>query len=336
MSPPYQSWRGLVPALAALPPALFALYYYTQFPRAPKALEIHPSLASLTGPAGQRAKEIYPEAIFEGGAYFNAPLGRTRYWLVGPQDGKRVVLIHGLTVPGIIWKDVVPRLVANGCRVLVYDLYGRGYSDAPATTYSAALYATQLALLMQHIGWEKAYITGVSMGGAIATAFNAWYPHLVDGKIVLIATVGLFKPSDMSYSFKYMSSPLYLVTWDSLPGRMHLRHLANSKSLSDPISEFVRIQSAYLKGFNHAVASSIRDGPVRGLEWAFESLASSKTDVLIIHGTNDGDAPYKFAGFVKNLVPRSRLVTVEGGGHDLTLEQPELVSRELVDFFNAN
>lgn len=46
------------------------------------------------------------------------------------------------------------------------DLYGRGYSDAPLTTYDAALYATQLALLMQHIEWDKAAIAGVSMVGA--------------------------------------------------------------------------------------------------------------------------------------------------------------------------
>lgn len=43
------------------------------------------------------------------------------------------------------------------------DLYGRGYSDAPDITYDASLYATQLALLMQHVKWPKAYVAGVSM-----------------------------------------------------------------------------------------------------------------------------------------------------------------------------
>ena len=43
------------------------------------------------------------------------------------------------------------------------DLYGRGYSDAPEITYDASLYATQLALLMQHVKWPKAYVAGVSM-----------------------------------------------------------------------------------------------------------------------------------------------------------------------------
>ena len=91
------------------------------------------------------------------------------------------------------------------------DLYGRGYSDAPATTYDAALYATQLALLMQHVKWEKAYVAGLSMvrlsqapdgvmyaecmpqGGGIATAFSTWFPQLVDGKVALIASAGLIQ-----------------------------------------------------------------------------------------------------------------------------------------------
>ena len=43
------------------------------------------------------------------------------------------------------------------------DLYGRGYSDAPQTTYDAFLYTTQLALLMQYLRWQKAIIVGYSM-----------------------------------------------------------------------------------------------------------------------------------------------------------------------------
>lgn len=43
------------------------------------------------------------------------------------------------------------------------DLYGRGYSDAPDVTYEVSLYTTQLALLMQHIRWDDAYVVGLSM-----------------------------------------------------------------------------------------------------------------------------------------------------------------------------
>lgn len=92
----------------------------------------------------------------------------------------KIVLVHGLSIPSIVWKDVAPQMASKGFRVLLFggvlslltpryhcdivlDLYGRGYSDAPQTTYDVSLYATQLALLMQHIRWDQAYIVGISM-----------------------------------------------------------------------------------------------------------------------------------------------------------------------------
>jgi pimeloyl-ACP methyl ester carboxylesterase len=74
---------------------------------------------------------------------------------------------------------VAPRLASHGYRLLLYgmfrrwfarplhnllsDLYGRGYSDAPQATYDATFYATQLALLMQHVKWDRAHVIGLSM-----------------------------------------------------------------------------------------------------------------------------------------------------------------------------
>lgn len=87
----------------------------------------------------------------------------------------------------------MPYLTSSNFRVLLYDLYGRGYSDAPRTTYDTTLYATQLALLMQHIKWDSARIAGLSMGGAIAAYLSSVFPWLVDGKIALLASTGLFE-----------------------------------------------------------------------------------------------------------------------------------------------
>lgn len=36
----------------------------------------------------------------------------------------------------------------TGYHVLLYDLHGRGYSDAPQVTYDVSLYTTHLALLI--------------------------------------------------------------------------------------------------------------------------------------------------------------------------------------------
>ena len=106
----------------------------------------------------------------------------------------QIVLIHGLSVPALIWAPLVPQLTAAGHRVLLYDLYARGYSDAPlAAPHDAALYTTQLALLMQHIGWSRARLVGLSMGGGIAAAFAAAFPALVDRDVVLMGSAGLLE-----------------------------------------------------------------------------------------------------------------------------------------------
>ncbi|KAH9937644.1 Alpha/Beta hydrolase protein [Fomitopsis serialis] len=138
---------------------------------------VHHSIAAL--PPDSRIRQIYPEDFFPNGGYVQLPYGRTRYWLLGPEDGVKVVLIHGLSTPGVTWKHFGPYLAERGFRVLVYDLYGKGYSDAPKTAYHANIF------------WEHAHIAGFSMGGGITAAFAATLPHLVSGKIVLMASAGV-------------------------------------------------------------------------------------------------------------------------------------------------
>lgn len=47
------------------------------------------------------------------------------------------------------------------------DLYGKGYSEAPRTTYDPNLFITQVAMLLQFVDWKKAAIVGFSMVIAI-------------------------------------------------------------------------------------------------------------------------------------------------------------------------
>ncbi|KAI9057386.1 alpha/beta-hydrolase [Trametes sanguinea] len=322
--------------LLVCPAIVILAYFFTVFPHSPDSLYIHPSLATL--PKSSPSRAIYPENFYDGGAYVKLPYGQVRYWLIGPEDGQRVVLIHGLSVPAIIWKDVAPKLAANGFRVLLYDLYGRGYSDAPQTTYDANLYTTQLALLLQYVGWNKVNVVGVSMGGGIVAAFSAQFPYLVNDKVALIASAGLMESSDMSRTTKFLSSPLMQVVSSSYPFRLYLQYLADQKSSGNPISELVRLQSAHLPGYNPAIASSIREGPLRSLAPQFAALGrhSRKTNgsVLLIWGTADQVVPYRYAARVKSLIPHVELVTIQDGPHDITISHADEVSKALIDFLS--
>ncbi|KAL6298206.1 alpha/beta-hydrolase [Sparassis latifolia] len=324
-------WIGLL----SIPAALLLAQQLTTLSE-PTPLTIHRSLSSL--PPTSSARRIYPEDFYEGGAYVQFPNGTVRYWLIGPEDGTRIVLIHGLSIPAFIWRDVAHHLAKNGFRVLLYDLYGRGYSDAPQTEYTAELYTTQLAMLLQYIGWKRVHVAGVSMGGAIATSFSAQFPHLVSSKVALIASVGLYEPRDIPLKFKLLSSPLVQLVTSSAPARAYRQYLSqnnvHSGSVVADAEALVCLQSAYLPGFDHAIASSLREGPLRGLAPAFAQLGrDTGKRVFLIWGTHDPVVPFVNAERVQGLVPHAELMVIQHGGHELTMTHPGEVGPALVRFF---
>ncbi|KAJ7732759.1 Alpha/Beta hydrolase protein [Mycena maculata] len=365
--------RFLTYILLLVPPLVVSFYLLASFPTPPRRLPVPvlPGLASL--PPESRAREIYPEDWVGEGRYAEFPMGRTRYWLAGPDTGKKVVLIHGLSVPALVWAPLVPQLVAAGHRVLLYDLYGRGYSDAPAgVAYDPQLYVTQLALLLQHVRWPRARLVGVSMGSAVAAAFVATFPDLVEQEVVLLASAGLVESTDLPRTAKVMSTPIvqtltanpliyvrYLYArlrpnLLTLTSQAYLRRLASRPDTTHEAStawmhELVRHQSAHLPGFNRAISSSLRTGPVTGMQWAFESGAWAGRRVLVIHGTTDQTVPPAHAPRIKALIEaasspssssfntsKPAQVSVEliaGAGHALTWTHAEAVGGAVVQFF---
>ncbi|KAG8699939.1 hypothetical protein FRC09_006276 [Ceratobasidium sp. 395] len=236
----------------------------------------------------KRAREVYPPDLYGQGHSVDLPKGRVKYWLIGPEDGKRVVLIHGLSMPSLIWKPVANRLAKTGFRVLIYDLYGRGYSEAPdaqTTNYDADLYITQLALLMQAVGWRKTRVIGLSMGGAIAAAFASQFPWLVESNVTFIASVGVMESAigtPMTYWFgsaafqRLVHSSIGKFFYTPPPPPPTANTLSPSEQLSKDLQTLVGLQTFILPGYTAAIAASIYVGPLRGLEKAFERVGKLK------------------------------------------------------------
>ena len=78
--------------------------------------------------------------------------GVTHYQWLGPVRGPIVVAIHGMATPSTVWTEVAEGLGSIGYRVLVYDLYGRGLSDAPNGAQDAPFFLRQLTDLLANQG----------------------------------------------------------------------------------------------------------------------------------------------------------------------------------------
>ncbi|KAJ6602303.1 Alpha/Beta hydrolase protein [Mycena sp. CBHHK59/15] len=349
--------RSFAYILLVAPPLVTLLYFLASFPTPSHHLPVpvYPGLASL--PAYSRARAIYPEEWAGNGSYVEFPMGRTQYWLVGPASGKKIVLIHGLSIPALIWEPIVPQLTAAGYQVLLYDLYGRGYSDAPqGATYDTSLYLTQLALLLQHLEWHRTRIMGVSMGGAIAAAFVATFPARVERDVILVASAGLVQSAELSRTSKFMSSPLVQTLTGNPLVYAYLRRLASKpeaiQRVSSPMNELVRHQSAHLPGYNRAISSSLRDGPVTGMHWAFAAARQWQgRRVLLVHGTDDHTVPPAHAPLIQLLLttpseasndtatqpvpPQVDIARIPGAGHSLTWTHAEEVGRAVCAFLEG-
>src|SRR3954452_959268 len=104
----------------------------------------------------------------------------------------RIVLIHSLALDASVWDGVAPK-IAEQAEVLTYDCRGHGRSDRPAGPYTIEMFASDLADLLDHAGWQDVIVVGCSMGGCIAQAFAGLYPGRVRG-LVLIDTTAWYGP----------------------------------------------------------------------------------------------------------------------------------------------
>ncbi|QRV93889.1 alpha/beta hydrolase family protein [Ceratobasidium sp. AG-Ba] len=347
------------PLNVALVTALPLIALYTTIPALasgpPTKPKPHPSLDTLVTTKGsrvaelkKRAQEIYPPDIYGHGHSIDLPKGRVKYWLIGPEGGKRVVLIHGISMPSLIWKPVANRLAKAGFRVLIFDLYGRGYSEAPdarTTTYDAELYVTQLALLLQAVGWRKARIVGLSMGGGVAAAFASQFPWLVESHVTFIASVGVMDKSIGTPASFWFGSAAFQRLVHSNIGKIFYAPptppptasvLSSSQKLSQDLQTLVALQGFILPGYTAAVAASVYVGPLRGLEKAFQRVGKLKdVKVQLIWGKKDNIVDYKYAGKIKSLIPHAELTALDDAKHDLCVTHSDAVADALIKFLNS-
>ncbi|KFY64173.1 hypothetical protein V496_03431, partial [Pseudogymnoascus sp. VKM F-4515 (FW-2607)] len=268
---------------------------------------------------------VYPPDALPGGRDVDTPYGSIRVYEWGPEDGHKILLVHGITTPCLALGGLAHGLVKKGYRVMLFDLFGRGYSDAPTSLpHDLRLYTTQLLLVLSSsaLPWcvpGGFSLLGYSLGGGIATGFASYFPHLVR-KLVLLAPAGLIRPQHMSSRSKVLyctglipenwlvwlcerrllAGPMYAkenkapasVLGAEIPGQEGVPNPDFTPlSLSRPlltVPQAVQWQLRNHTGFVPAFLSCIRYAPITGQQALWERLRKGRTDeVLLVAGRED-------------------------------------------------
>ena len=234
----------------------------------------------------------------------------------------RLVLIHSLALDRSVWDRVIPHLEAEA-DILTYDCRGHGQSDRRAGTFTAELFAKDLAELLDHVGWENATIAGCSMGGCVALAFAGLYPARTDA-LGLIDTTAWYG-ADAAVKFKERAHAARAKGMAALFDFQATRWFSDEFRASHP-DVLQRALAVFVDADLDCYAAScvlLGDVDVRA------HLRTFLMPVAIVVGEEDYATPIEMARQLHEAIPQSTLTVLSRARHLTPIEHPDAIASEL-------
>ena len=290
-----------------------------------------------------KLKTLTASDIPTAGAWVSLKEGNLYYRWHYPDEkvsnNETVVLVHGFSTPHFVWDGMKGFLLDAGYSVLVFDHYGRGYSERPRIKYTRDVFVQSLKELLdsQKIS-ESVHLVGYSMGGPVVGHFTSEFPDMVES-ISLIAPAGFMaeNPTKDWWIMKPLVGEWFLNVFGS---RLFFQgnEEKSEPSREDPLAlskkEFIKkveIQMQY-KGFINALLSTARNFNFFSTQEMFGDVGNLNKPILTIWGTEDEVVPFMGRKELTNYIPQSELLVLEGGKHDITYAEPSMVGAAIRDF----
>lgn len=102
-------------------------------------------------------------------------------------SGPHVLLVMGLAMPADAWHHQIEDL-SRDHRVCWFDNRGVGRSSSPGGLYSTHQMAGDAHALLDHLGWDRVHVVGVSMGGMISQHIALQRPERVRSLTLLASS----------------------------------------------------------------------------------------------------------------------------------------------------
>ena len=280
---------------------------------------------------------------------------RIAYEVHGDESAPPILLVMGLGMPSAAWpQSFIEGLVRQGLRVIVFDNRDSGYSTKinenvgkfrilraifrtlrrkhVSAPYSLEDMAADAEAVLDTLEIKRAHVLGVSMGGMIAQVMALNYPQRVASLISVMSASG--NPSTGLGSFGAIRALLKKPSREDDVDCVVRYFKAMFKAIGSP-------QGSYDEELIRRVATSVVES---GYQFSAASrqllaiLASgdrSKTlcriisPTLVIHGRKDPLLPFKAGEEVAGNIPNSRMLGIDGMGHDLPDRVTEIIVKEV-------
>jgi pimeloyl-ACP methyl ester carboxylesterase len=286
-------------------------------------------------------KTISETDIPEVGGWAPLVQGNLYYRWYEPEisNNEIVVLVHGFSTPHFVWDGMKEFLVDAGYKVLVYDHFGRGFSERPSVVYDQDLYVESLKGLLdyQNIS-QSVHLVGYSMGGPVVGYFTQQYPDSVKS-ISFIAPAGFMKEDSVS---RIAVMPVVGDWFWQVFGKwLYFREVRNEATSSDDSvglseSKFVKKYSVQMKykGLIEALLSTVRNFNFFNAKRMFDKVGDLKIPTITIWGTDDGVVPFAGSSELMQSIPHSELKIINEGKHDIAYANPSVVGNTILEFLD--
>ena len=239
--------------------------------------------------------------------------------------GPTITLIHGGYLDSRAWEQHLAAL-SDRFTVLAPDVRGYGDSVDSGGPWSVADWGSDLLALWSELGISRSYLLGFSMGGLIALDVASRAPERLAG-LILVSTTARFS-DEARERYLAAADGFGKEQFDAALGR-HLE-VAFTPAFRAERPDFM---AEYERRARGTPLESVRNTMLALGEADYSAeLAGIELPALVIHGTADqvtgGEHP---AALVAGL-PNVREEVLEGAGHTLHLERPDVFT-ELVSGF---
>jgi len=244
-------------------------------------------------------------------------------------DGPALLLVHGFPLDHSMWAHQVATLAR--WRRIAPDLRGAGASDAPASGYSMASYADDLARLLDRLHVERAVVVGLSMGGYVAFEMLRRHRQRFMGLVLIDSRADADGPAQRQ-------------------ARDEMIELARSRGAAAVAERLVprllgRSTQQTQPNIVEQVMTMVARTPVAGLVGALSAmrdrpdstalLPGIDVPTLVVVGAEDEVTPPATARAMASAIPSATLTTIAGAGHLAPLEAPTAVTRVIAEFLEA-